>query len=73
MFEVAFTLSTKRTKEAGNIPDPIRVCFLMLIPVKVLVIYLLNNLTIINILNIMLAIAIFAITSAGEITILSRS
>jgi len=73
MFEITFTSATKRTKETRNISNPIRVSLIMLPPVKVRIIQIFNNLTIINISYIMLTLTVVIITGAREITVLRRS
>jgi hypothetical protein len=64
MLEVAISLSAKWSEETWHESHTIRICLVVNLAIEMLLIQLLDLQTIILILNVMLAITIFAVAGA---------
>jgi hypothetical protein len=74
MLEVAVCLAAKRTEEARNAPNAIRISLVVNLAVEVLLIQLLTFGTLILVCDVMLAVTIITITGTGKVAVLdSRS
>jgi hypothetical protein len=73
MLEVALTLSTKRTEEAGNVANAFWIGFIVNSPIEMLIINLLDFQAIILIFDIMLEVADITSASAGVIAIFGHN
>jgi len=73
MLEVALTLSTERTEEAGNVTNAFWIGFIVNSPIEMLIINLLDLQAIILIFDIMLEVADITSASAGVIAIFGHN
>jgi hypothetical protein len=64
MLEVAIRFAAKRTEEAWNIANAIRVCFVVNFAVKIIIENILNCCAVFWVFDIMLSFAFFTIASA---------
>jgi hypothetical protein len=64
MLEVAIRFAAKRTEEAWNIANAIRVCFVVIFAVKIIIENILNRCSVFGVFDIMLSFAFLAIAGA---------
>jgi hypothetical protein len=71
MFEVAFTIATQWSKEAGNVSNTIRVSLVMFGTVEMFFVQFFNNNTVVGIFNVMFAVAFITAAGAREIAVIN--